>query len=61
MKRPLLFAPAMNTHMWDHPITAKQISILKELGYTELPCIQKLLACGDRGISNSYAVEPHLS
>jgi len=47
--RPLLFAPAMNTYMWDHPFTEKHISVLKELGYTEIPCISKKLACGDTG------------
>ncbi|XP_077989606.1 phosphopantothenoylcysteine decarboxylase-like [Glandiceps talaboti] len=50
LHKPLLFCPAMNTHMWDHPLTAKQISSLKELGYREVPCIAKKLACGDVGI-----------
>ncbi|XP_029008356.1 phosphopantothenoylcysteine decarboxylase isoform X2 [Betta splendens] len=45
--RPLLFCPAMNTAMWHHPITAQQISRLKEFGYTEIPCIAKKLVCGD--------------
>ncbi|XP_029008358.1 phosphopantothenoylcysteine decarboxylase isoform X4 [Betta splendens] len=47
--RPLLFCPAMNTAMWHHPITAQQISRLKEFGYTEIPCIAKKLVCGDEG------------
>lgn len=46
---PLLFAPAMNTFMWDHPLTGQHISALKQLGYTEIPCICKKLACGDTG------------
>ncbi|KAK3086661.1 hypothetical protein FSP39_021557 [Pinctada imbricata] len=49
MQRPLLFAPAMNTFMWDHPITAQQINVLKTFGYKEIPCIKKKLACGDTG------------
>ncbi|XP_041465360.1 phosphopantothenoylcysteine decarboxylase-like [Lytechinus variegatus] len=49
MKRPLLFCPSMNTHMWDHPITQRQVSELISLGYSEIPCVEKLLACGDRG------------
>nr|XP_006629029.2 PREDICTED: phosphopantothenoylcysteine decarboxylase [Lepisosteus oculatus] len=49
LKRPLLFCPAMNTAMWEHPITAQQISRLKEFGYTEIPCIAKILVCGDEG------------
>ncbi|KAJ8315922.1 hypothetical protein KUTeg_006523 [Tegillarca granosa] len=48
-QRPLLFAPAMNTHMWDHPITSQQVERLKSFGYTEIPCIKKTLACGDTG------------
>lgn len=47
--RPLLFCPAMNTAMWQHPITAQQISRLVEFGYVEVPCIAKKLVCGDEG------------
>ncbi|CAK6950975.1 phosphopantothenoylcysteine decarboxylase [Scomber scombrus] len=49
MSRPLLFCPAMNTAMWQHPITAQQVSKLKEFGYVEIPCIAKKLVCGDEG------------
>ncbi|XP_072551804.1 phosphopantothenoylcysteine decarboxylase [Salminus brasiliensis] len=47
--RPLLFCPAMNTAMWQHPITAQQVSILQGFGYVEIPCIAKKLICGDEG------------
>nr|XP_046208089.1 phosphopantothenoylcysteine decarboxylase isoform X1 [Oncorhynchus gorbuscha] len=47
--RPLLFCPAMNTAMWHHPITSRQVDILKEFGYVEIPCITKELVCGDQG------------
>ncbi|CAL8261844.1 unnamed protein product [Merluccius merluccius] len=47
--RPLLFCPAMNTAMWKHPITARQIASLKDFGYVEIPCIAKKLVCGDEG------------
>ncbi|XP_037110885.1 phosphopantothenoylcysteine decarboxylase isoform X1 [Syngnathus acus] len=47
--RPLLFCPAMNTAMWQHPITAQQVDRLKEFGYVEIPCIAKKLVCGDKG------------
>ncbi|KAK7115442.1 phosphopantothenoylcysteine decarboxylase-like [Littorina saxatilis] len=50
LERPLLFAPAMNTHMWNHPLTAQQITTLKTFGYMEIPCISKKLACGDTGM-----------
>lgn len=39
----------MNTAMWNHPITAQQISRLTEFGYVEIPCIFKKLVCGDEG------------
>uniref|UniRef100_A0A8C7REH5 Phosphopantothenoylcysteine decarboxylase n=1 Tax=Oncorhynchus mykiss TaxID=8022 RepID=A0A8C7REH5_ONCMY len=47
--RPLLFCPAMNTAMWHHPITSRQVDSLKEFGYVEIPCIAKKLVCGDQG------------
>lgn len=47
--RPLLFCPAMNTAMWQHPITAKQVATLQGFGYVEIPCIYKKLVCGDEG------------
>lgn len=50
MKKPLLFCPAMNTHMWEHPVTATQIATLKNWGYTEVSCITKTLVCGDTGL-----------
>ncbi|XP_072051035.1 phosphopantothenoylcysteine decarboxylase-like isoform X1 [Amphiura filiformis] len=49
LKRPLLFCPAMNTHMWEHPITAKHIETLLGYGYREVKCVEKTLACGDKG------------
>ncbi|MGH0130386.1 UNVERIFIED_CONTAM: hypothetical protein FKN15_009189 [Acipenser sinensis] len=49
LKRPLLFCPAMNTAMWEHPLTGMQIDILKGFGYREVPCIAKKLVCGDEG------------
>ncbi|XP_061197359.1 phosphopantothenoylcysteine decarboxylase-like [Saccostrea echinata] len=49
LNKPLYFAPAMNTYMWEHPITAQQIETLKNYGYKEIPCIEKKLACGDTG------------
>lgn len=40
----------MNTHMWDHPFTARHLKVLEEeLGYIIIPPIAKTLACGDVG------------
>ncbi|XP_072484417.1 phosphopantothenoylcysteine decarboxylase isoform X2 [Notamacropus eugenii] len=48
--KPLLFCPAMNTAMWEHPITAQQVEQLKGFGYIEVPCVVKKLVCGDEGL-----------
>lgn len=49
LSKPLLFCPAMNTAMWQHPITARQVEQLKAFGYMEIPCVVKKLVCGDEG------------
>ena len=37
--------------MYEHPLTAVHLRLLQDLlGYTVIPPIAKLLACGDRGI-----------
>ncbi|CAI5712639.1 unnamed protein product [Hyaloperonospora brassicae] len=46
MTKPFVFAPAMNTDMWNHPITAKQLRVLDEFGYKIVPPVEKNLACG---------------
>lgn len=47
----IIAAPSMNTMMWVHPLTAKQMRILEEeWGWFEvLPPQVKTLACGDTG------------
>ncbi|XP_053609712.1 phosphopantothenoylcysteine decarboxylase isoform X2 [Plodia interpunctella] len=50
LSKPLIFCPSMNTRMWQHPITAAQIATLKEWGHEEIPPIEKLLICGDKGM-----------
>jgi phosphopantothenoylcysteine decarboxylase len=47
----IIVAPAMNSMMWTHPLTAKQIAILnEEWGWFEVwPPQVKTLACGDIG------------
>ncbi len=50
-QKPVVIAPAMNTKMWEHPLTAEQ---LKKLGeWYPLSVVQpiaKKLACGDYGL-----------
>ena len=49
LKKPLIFCPAMNTHMWEHPLTTEHLLKLKSFGYFEIPCVVKTLMCGDTG------------
>ncbi|KAK4052122.1 hypothetical protein OIV83_002416 [Microbotryomycetes sp. JL201] len=52
---PIMVFPAMNTHMWSHPLTAKHLAELKdELGYEIHGPIPKMLACGDVGLGAMY-------
>jgi len=45
--KPILLAPAMNTDMYEHPITDKQINYLKnDLGVIVLDTVEKTLVCG---------------
>ena len=42
--------PAMNTFMYDHPLTAPQLAILRNvLKYNVVGPVGKVLACGDVG------------
>ena len=56
-EKPLLFAPAMNSFMYDHPITEQQIETLCRYGYMLIPPIAKTLACGDFGIGAMAPVD----
>lgn len=46
---PKLIAPAMNVHMYENPITQKNMQLLKEAGVVFVEPISGLLACGDTG------------
>ncbi|KAF9896163.1 hypothetical protein BX616_008020 [Lobosporangium transversale] len=49
-KRLVIVCPAMNTNMWNHKLTDIHLTTLKDvLGYSVIPPISKLLACGDLG------------
>lgn len=50
VEKPLLFCPAMNTRMFLHPLTSRQIEELRDFGYYEIRSISKTLMCGDTGI-----------
>lgn len=50
INKPLIVCPAMNTKMYEHPLTSEQLSKLKSWGYHEIPVIAKTLICGDTGL-----------
>lgn len=46
---PVLFAPAMNTRMWEHPAVRRNVRFLKKSGATFVGPEQGWLACGAVG------------
>jgi len=48
--RPLIVVPAMNTNMWNHPITKEHIDKLCSWGVTIIEPQSKTLACNTEGI-----------
>lgn len=46
---PKLIAPAMNTRMYENPVTKDNIELLKKYGWTVIPPDCGVLACGDTG------------
>jgi phosphopantothenoylcysteine decarboxylase/phosphopantothenoylcysteine decarboxylase/phosphopantothenate--cysteine ligase len=47
--KPVIICPAMNTAMYENPITRNNIEILKSYGYLFVEPKEALLACGDLG------------
>lgn len=48
-KKPFLIAPAMNTSMYNHPVTQKSLQQLKKMGVQILDSASGVLACGELG------------
>lgn len=48
-KAPVIFAPSMNVHMWENPITQENVKKLKKLGYHFIEPATGDLACGYQG------------
>jgi phosphopantothenoylcysteine decarboxylase len=53
----MLVAPAMNTAMWEHPITTRQLETIKEWGIKVIEPQSKVLACGEVGNGAMAPVE----
>ncbi|MBE6032273.1 MAG: bifunctional phosphopantothenoylcysteine decarboxylase/phosphopantothenate--cysteine ligase CoaBC [Clostridiales bacterium] len=47
--KPVIICPAMNTAMYENPITQANIQKLKDLGYLFTEPKEAMLACGDLG------------
>lgn len=57
ISKPLIYCPAMNVHMYNHPLTREQLCKLQSFGYLRVDCVEKRLACGDIGIGGMASVE----
>ena len=51
-RKPILVAPAMNDHMYTHPVTQKNMAQLKALGYHFADPVEGDLACGRVGVGH---------
>nr|XP_002130996.1 phosphopantothenoylcysteine decarboxylase-like [Ciona intestinalis] len=56
-EKPFIFCPAMNTMMWQHPVTKMNIDVLESWGYVQVPPVSKLLVCGDEGLGAMCSVD----
>lgn len=55
--KPLLVCPAMNTRMWEHPVTGQQLALLSRWGHRVIPPITKTLMCGETGVGAMAEVD----
>lgn len=46
---PVMFFPAMNTRMWEHPATKANVETLRERGFAVIDPDEGFLACGTAG------------
>ena len=51
-KAPVILAPAMNTRMYEHPVTRQNIEKLKRLGYEFVGPARGELACREVGLGH---------
>ena len=55
--KPVVVAPAMNTKMWEHPVTDGHLATLRSWGVTVIDPVSKALACADVGMGAMAAPE----
>lgn len=57
-QKPIVICPAMNTCMYNHPITKIQLTQLtNQFGFSLIDSIEKILICGDSGIGAMANIE----
>lgn len=56
--KPIVLAPAMNTNMWENPITQENLDkVMRTYNALCVPPVQKTLACGDTGVGALAPIE----
>jgi phosphopantothenoylcysteine decarboxylase len=57
--KPILLCPAMNTKMWEHPFTEKQLNILSSdpLNMMIINPLSQRLECGDIGMISHHNIQ----
>ena len=56
-RAPVLWAPAMNTGMWEHPAVQANVARLRGFGHTLVDPAEGSLACGEEGAGKLAEVE----
>jgi phosphopantothenoylcysteine synthetase/decarboxylase len=56
-RAPLLIAPAMNGHMWNHPATRANLTTLRTRGVEFVGPDEGMLACGYEGVGRMASVD----
>jgi phosphopantothenoylcysteine decarboxylase/phosphopantothenate--cysteine ligase len=56
-RAPVLWAPAMNNGMWEHPAVQANVARLKSFGHTVVDPSDGVLACGEEGAGKLADVE----
>lgn len=51
-RRPVVIVPAMNDHMYEHPLTRKNIGILRDIGYHFVEPVEGPLVCGKTAVGH---------
>lgn len=60
-RMPWLIAPAMNTSMWENPVTQEHLSALEARGARVLNPADGILACGEQGAGKLAPIEELVS